>query len=110
MSKDWYSVKGLFRWYFKENGETERIEERVVLFQAESFDQALDFAETEGKQYCLPDPNANFCVEPIGWWHAYWMGEQPASGVEIFSRGCKTSLEGKAFVRRYYPKGHISSS
>lgn len=31
MQMDWYSVKGLFRWYFKENGRTILIEERVVL-------------------------------------------------------------------------------
>ena len=68
MPKDWYSVKGLFRWYFKEGGETERVEERVVLFQAESFDQALDLAEAEGERYCLEDPEANFRIEPIGWW------------------------------------------
>jgi hypothetical protein len=108
MPKDWYSVKGLFRWHFKESGETERIEERVVLFQAESFDQALDLAEAEGERYCLEDAEANFRIEPIGWWYAYWIGGQPANGVEVFSRGCLTKLGGEAFVRRYYPKSHTS--
>lgn len=104
MRKDWYSVKGLFRWYFKESGEPERIEERVVLFQAESLDQALDFAAAEAKRYCSPDPKANFQIEPMGWWRAYWVGEDPATGVEVFSRSCKTTLSGDAFIRRYYPK------
>jgi hypothetical protein len=106
MSKEWYSVKGLFRWYFKEGGRTDQIEERVVLFMAQSFDEALDMAEAEAKFYCQPDETANFNIEPIGWWHAYWIGEIPGNGVEVFSRGAKTNLKSKAFVQRYYPKSH----
>lgn len=49
---------------------------------------------------------ANFAVEPTGWWHAYWVGEEIGSGVEIFSRGCITNLDSKAFVSRHYPKSH----
>ncbi|MET1079025.1 MAG: DUF4288 domain-containing protein, partial [Pseudomonas sp.] len=47
MAKEWYSVKGLFRWYMKADGVTDRIEERVVLFEANSFDHALNLAEVE---------------------------------------------------------------
>src|SRR4051812_17406008 len=69
--KTWYTVKGLFRWFIKESGESNRVEERVVLFRAENFDDALDQAEREGKMYCKTDRRANFGIEPIGWWHAY---------------------------------------
>jgi hypothetical protein len=106
MAKEWYSVKGLFRWYMKESGETDQIEERVVLFLAENFDEALDMAEAEAKSYCQPDETANFSIEPVGWWRAYWIGEEPGNGVEVFSRGSKTDLGGKAFVQRYYPEVH----
>lgn len=106
MSLDWYSVKSLFRWYFKDSGETDRVEERVVLFRAESFEHALNLAETEAQTYCIDDLSANFSVEPAGWWHAYWIGEEPLSGVEVFSRGCATKLSSRAFVSRYYPQCH----
>jgi hypothetical protein len=106
--ESWYSVKGLFRWYFKSNGKTERIEERIVLFRANDFDEALDLAEYEAKKYCAADRKANFRIEPVGWWHAYWLGDQPASGVEVFSRSSITKLSAQAFVRRYYPKSHDS--
>lgn len=109
MEKEWYSVKGLFRWYMKDGGGTERIEERVVLFLAHSCDEALDLAEAEAVTYCQTDAKANFLIEPIGWWHAYWIGEVPAHGVEVFSRGAITQLNGKAFVKRYYPKSHIAA-
>ena len=106
MDKEWYAVKGLFRWYMKDGGQTDQVEERVVLFEAESFDHALDLAEAEAATYCVPDPEANFLIEPAGWWHAYWIGETPAHGVEVFSRGAKTGLDSKSFVKRYYPKSH----
>jgi hypothetical protein len=94
----------------KDGGHTNQIEERVVLFQAESFDEALDMAEAEAKSYCQPDEKANFLIEPVGWWSAYWIGETPGNGVEVFSRGETTDLESKAFVRRYYPKSHNSGT
>lgn len=104
--KKWYAVKGLFRWYFIDDGVTERIEERIVIFKATDFEQALDFAEKEAKSYCTPDPKANFRIEPTGWWHAYWVGSEPEHGAEVFSRSSKTSLSSSAFIRRYYPKSH----
>jgi hypothetical protein len=110
MAVEWYSVKGLFRWYMKNDGSTNQIEERVVLFKAESFDQALDLAEAEAVKYCQDDASANFGVEPIGWWHAYWIGELPTHGVEVFSRRSNTNLNGEAFVKRYYPKSHNSGT
>jgi len=107
-NQEWYSVKGLFRWYFKSNGKTDRIEERILLFKARDFDEALDLAEHEAKKYCAPDRKANFRIEPVGWWHAYWISEKPQSGIEIFSRRCETTLSAKSFVSRYYPKSHGS--
>ncbi|MET1080753.1 MAG: hypothetical protein ABWY06_22305, partial [Pseudomonas sp.] len=101
---------GLFRWYMKADGVTDRIEERVVLFEANSFDHALNLAEVEAAQYCLSDEQANYCIEPTGWWHAYWLGATPASGVEVFSRGAHTQLGNQAFIRRYYPKSHSAGT
>jgi hypothetical protein len=106
MKREWYGVKGLFRWYFKSDGSTDSVEERVVLFRAMSFDEAISMAEDEAKTYCKNDRRANFRIEALGWWDAYLVGEEPKSGVEVFSRLCNTELDGEAFVRRYYPKGH----
>ncbi|MES2820978.1 MAG: hypothetical protein V4812_18540 [Pseudomonadota bacterium] len=110
MANEWYSVKGLFRWYMKVDGATDRIEERVVLFEANSFDHALNLAEVEAAKYCLNDEQANYCIEPTGWWHAYWLGAVPANGIEVFSRSAPTHLGHQAFIRRYYPKSHITGT
>ncbi|MHA3079089.1 DUF4288 domain-containing protein [Acinetobacter sp. ANC 5502] len=107
MKKDWYTVKGLYRWYLKEDGSTFQVEERIVLFHAESFDHALDLAEAEALTYCEPDDQANFAIESMGWWRAYsiW-DEKLENGVEIFSRRSTTELSADAFIKRYYPKSH----
>jgi hypothetical protein len=104
---EWFAVKGLFRWYFKDTGDTANVEERIVLFRAESFDKAIEFAEREAETYCADDPKANFRIEALDWWNAYLIGaERVGHGVEIFSRLRNTSLSGEAFIRRYYPKSH----
>ncbi|WP_066262527.1 DUF4288 domain-containing protein [Hydrogenophaga flava] len=106
MEREWYAVKGLFRWYFKSDGSTDSVEERVLLFLASSFDEALAMAESEAQVYCADDPKANFSIESMGWWDAYRVEEEPNSGVEVYSRLSKTNLSVDAFIRRYYPRSH----
>jgi hypothetical protein len=102
---EWFAVKGLFRWYFKDTGDTGSVEERIILFWAENFDQAIEYAEQEAVKYCEEDPAAKLQIEALGWWDAYRiMEEQVGHGVEIYSRLADTSLSGEAFIRRYYPK------
>ena len=106
---EWYGVRGLFRWYFTESGETARVEERVVLFRAVSFDQALDLAEAEAVTYCSDavSDTANYRIESMKWWNAYRIGdENMESGQEVYSRLMDTSLSSASFLKRYYPKSH----
>lgn len=102
----WYAVKGLFRWYFKETGDTSNFEERVVVFWASSFDEALDLAEKEAITYCTEDPTANFRIESLNAYMAYLIDEPIVSGVEVFSRLMDSDLTSEKFLRRYYPKSH----
>lgn len=104
---EWFAVKGVFRWYFKDTRATARVEERIVLFQAEDFDQAILYAEREALSYCAEDCSVSFAIEAIGLWDAYLIGEKEfVSGMELYSRLMNTSLSGDAFVRRYFPKSH----
>ena len=104
--KDWYAVKGLFRWYLKSTGKTNLIEERVVLFKADSFKVALQFAKKEAKSYCAEDPKANFKIEPLKRWDVRRMFDAPGDGIEVFSRRCASKLSSEAFIKRYYPASH----
>lgn len=104
---EWYAVKGLFKWYFKETGATANVEERIVIFLAKSFDHALELAEVEAVDYCTGDEETNYRIEAMGWWNAYRIGEARfASGVEVYSRLMETQLSGESFIKRYFPKSH----
>jgi hypothetical protein len=79
----------------------------VVLFFACSFDDALLMAEKEVQDYCrIDDPFANFCTEPMEWFEAYLIDDQPVDRLEVFSRLMDTKLSESSFIRRYYPKSH----
>jgi hypothetical protein len=102
----WYSVKGIFRWYFKDTGETANFEERVVLFRAGSFEEALALATDEARVYCTEDKSANFKIESLGHFRAYLIDEKPTQGVEVFSRLMDSKLSAPSFLKRYYPSSH----
>ena len=102
----WYSVKGLFRWYFKDTGETANFEERVVLFRAGSLEEALALATDEARVYCTEDKSANFKIESLGHFRAYLIDEKPTQGVEVFSRLMDSKLSAPSFLKRYYPISH----
>ena len=107
-SAEWYAVKALFRWYFKSNGKTVNVEERLVIFLAQSLDQALDLAEVEASAYCSEDETANYRIEPMGWWSAYCIGDKAiVPGTELYSRLVSTNLPSDSYLRRYYPKSHV---
>ena len=57
MSKqDWYSAKTIYKHHSVEDGKATAVfEERVVLFRATSFDEALAKGEVEAKRYAAAD-------------------------------------------------------
>jgi len=104
---EWYGVKGLFRWAMKSDRTTRSVEERVLLFRTTNFDAAVELARHEAARYCTDDPKANFFIEPLDWWDVYLIGDEAIeNGAEVYSRLSTTTLDGEAFIRRYYPKSH----
>jgi len=104
MEERWFSVKGLFRWYFKESGETSNYEERVVLIRAVDLDDALDKAEIEAKEYCTEDPEANFLIESLNKYSAHdILEEKLIHGTEVFSSRVETDSSPDEFIKKYYP-------
>ena len=101
--KEWYSVKGLFRWYLKESGETAKFEDRIIRFRADSFEEAIRLAEKEAEQYCKEDPTANFNIESLGIWDACSTAEVE-DGTEVYSQLFHSDLSSKEYIKKYYPK------
>lgn len=99
-----YSVKGVFRWFFKENGETAQFEERLIYVEANSFDHALDLAEKEAEEYCLNDEKANFVIESLGRFRAYEIIDNIEPETEIYSERFESSLSVEEFLNRLNKK------
>jgi len=95
---NWYAVKTLYRTFtdgFVENQdedyreELDMLEERIVLVRADSFDDAIEQAEREAREYArVEQTNAygqRICINYIEACDAYMLGESPAESVEVFS-------------------------
>ncbi len=106
----WYTVKGLFRWYFKDGGATSNFEERIILVKAISFDDALDKAEIEAKEYCEEDPEANFRIESLTKFYAYELMDEIESGIEIFSHRVESTLDPKTWLKKFHPETVIKNN
>lgn len=102
MNEHWYTVKGLFRWYFKSDGKTHLYEERVVLFKATNFDEALNKAEIEAIEYCEEDKEANFMVENLNRFTAHKILDKLDEGVELLSSRKESNLNKMEYIEKYY--------
>lgn len=99
MAWDWYAVKTLYRVEasgepdFTDVGFDEQItliEERVVLFKARSFNEAIRKAEKEAHSYAKNWKLVNVYGQQVtgrylGSCDAYCLYDPPANGIEVFS-------------------------
>jgi hypothetical protein len=90
----WYSVRSVFA----HDGGV--FEERVTLWRATSFDEALELAEAEAIEYA----DTEF-AEFAGILQAYEIGEQPTHGTEIFSLQRDSDLDLDAYIERFFDTG-----
>ncbi|MFE2061514.1 hypothetical protein ACFXDH_03800 [Streptomyces sp. NPDC059467] len=93
---EWYGVRCVFR-----HPALGVYEERVTLWTARSFDEAIARAETEAREYCevLED------VEYADFAEAFRMDEVPGEGVEVFSLMRESELPRGEYVRRFFATG-----
>ncbi len=75
-------------------------EERVTLWQAGSFDEAVLLAEAEATDYAA-DVGSRF----LGFAQAYVMPEPPGHGVEAFSLLRDSDLEPDEYLDRFFDTG-----
>ncbi len=88
----WYAVRCVFR--HKEFGS---YEERITLWRASSFDDAIARAEQEAAEY-----PASY----VGLAQAYALDDDPAeSGAEVFSLIRRSRLAPEAYLNRFFDTG-----
>jgi hypothetical protein len=99
-SKDWYSVRSIFRSDTTEDGKPRRaFEERVVLFRAESFDEALAKGEAEAKQYASDWPHPKILNRIVAF-HIH--DEDLREGDEVWSCIRDLDISDEEFHRRIF--------
>jgi hypothetical protein len=100
----WYSAKTVYRHKLAQDGEEKTVfEERVVLFHATTFDEAIAKAEAEVHGYCLGNGNAVY----RGFARVYWLpDESVGDGCEIYSLMRDSSLSDQEYLARFHDDGH----
>jgi hypothetical protein len=97
---EWYSVRSIFRADVVEDGRPRRVfEERVVVFQAASFEEALAKGEAEARGYCEGSQQACLLDHVV----AFSLQEKElCEGTEVWSCLRDLDLTDEAYLERFY--------
>jgi hypothetical protein len=94
----WFSVRCILR--FAERSPA-TFEERITLWRAADFDQALSLAEAEAREYADLFGDCAYA----GLAQAYALVEAPGHGTEVFSLMRDSALEPEAYLTRFFDTG-----
>ena len=101
----WYSVRCVFRW----ESPRDAYEERVTLWRASSFDQAIVMAEREAAEY-----GSGGAMRYLGLAQAYRLPDDVIEpGTEVFSLIRDSDLEPEEYLDTFFDtgderQGHLS--
>jgi hypothetical protein len=93
----WYAVRHVIR-------NSPHYEERITLWQADSFDDAVERAQ-EGAQAYVSGWSEESGVRPLDLFQAYFLHDELGDGAEIFSLIRRSELEPDEYVRRFFATG-----
>ena len=100
--KEWYSVRCIFHHPKRNKEEGEFLyEERILLWEAASLDQAIEMAELEAKEY-EKVANCIYCGLAQGY---YTYIDKPESGAEVFSLMREDDLSAEEYLDFYFDTG-----
>jgi hypothetical protein len=92
----WYSVRCIFR-----SLDAATYEERITLWRASNFDDAIAQAEHDAREYA-----SVLRYDYVGFSQAYWLpDEKLESGSEVFSLLRDSDLEATAYLDRFFDTG-----
>ena len=96
----WYGVRCLFQYGPLDPAPTS-YEERVTIWRAASFDEAIALAEGEAAEYAetLGD------VSDLGLVQAYALSESPGHGAEVFSLVRDSALAPDEYLDQFFDTG-----
>ncbi|MGO9457716.1 MAG: hypothetical protein ACLP62_11830 [Acidimicrobiales bacterium] len=92
----WFGVRCVFRW-----SQPLTYEERITLWEADSLDDAIAFAEMDAQAYA-----ERLNSEYLQMAQAYWIGHRrPEAGSEVFSLMRDSELDPDAYLDTFYDTG-----
>jgi hypothetical protein len=104
----WYAVRCVFQTSTGAAGRPRAVgpgefayEERITIWRAASFDEAIDRAEAEAHEYVEGDS----AEELIGLAQAYNLFADPADGAEVFSLIRRSDLNAQDYLARFFDTG-----
>jgi len=98
--QEWYSVRSIFRSDLTEDGKPRRaFEERVVLFRASGFDEAIAKGEAEAKRYAEAWPHPKILEHIIAF---SIQDEDLREGDEVWSCIRDLDISDEEFLHRVY--------
>jgi hypothetical protein len=99
----WYAVRCIFRCGWPPKFAGRAYEERITLWRAESFDQAIERAEAEAREYAVSIIDAPDAYLSLA--QAYRLSDVPADGAEVFSLVRVSKRKPKAYLERFFDTG-----
>jgi hypothetical protein len=92
----WYSVRCVFK-----DDKVGAYEERITLWQAETFDEAIAHAEEDAREYA-----STLHMEYLDFAQAYWLPDDAVSnGSEVFSLMRDSDLEPREYLDQFFDTG-----
>ena len=101
---EWYAAKCIFKHHPDSTNALKALyEERVVLFQAQNFDDAVNQAEAEAAEYCADSGRCAY----VGYVDIYHLPEDHVGHrVEVYSLMRESSLSADEYLNRFYDTGN----
>ena len=101
-SLSWFAVRCVFRNAWPPEAQA-AYEERITLWQAVSFETAIERAEQEALEYAalIEDSPAEY----LGLAQAYHLFDAPADGAEVFSLIRASRLSPESYLSTYFDTG-----
>lgn len=99
----WYAVRCIFATVWPPEAAGKTYEERITLWHAESFDEAIERAEAEAGEYAAAIEESP--CRYLGLAQAFQLLDAPADGVEVFSLMRQSDLGPDDYVTQYFDTG-----
>ena len=80
-------------------------EERVTLWQAGGFDEAISLAEQEATEYAADVSDGTYQTEYVGLAQSYWLADEIGQGAEVFSLIRESTLLADEYLARFFSTG-----